>query len=46
MGCSENWYDPFYAIKETFDKEEIEDMKALEINNLLKLARNIQEALY
>jgi len=21
MGCSENWYDPIYAIRETFEME-------------------------
>ena len=24
MGCDENWYNPYYAIKETFSKEKIE----------------------
>ena len=23
MGCSENWYNPFYAMMETFTREEI-----------------------
>ena len=46
MGCSENWYDSYYAMKETFTKEEIENMSDGEINNLIKLAENIMEALY
>ena len=46
MGCSENWYDPYYAIKETFSKEEIESMPDKEIGNLIKLAENIAEGLY
>ena len=46
MGCSENWYDPFYAIEETFTKDEIEAMSDNEINNLFRLAGNIQEGLY
>ena len=46
MGCSENWYSPYYAMKETFTKEEIENMSDREINNLIKLAENIMEALY
>ena len=24
MGCSENWYNSYYAMKETFTREEIE----------------------
>ena len=27
MGCSENWYNPYYAIKQTFTYEEILSMK-------------------
>lgn len=46
MGCSESWYDPFYAMKQTFTKEEVEAMSDDEINNLLRLACNIQENLY
>ena len=46
MGCSENWYNPYYAIKETFAEEEIVNMTDDEINNLVKLAENIMEALY
>ena len=46
MGCSENWYNPYYAMKETFTKEEIENMSDSEINNLINLAENIMEALY
>lgn len=46
MGCLETWYDAFYAIKETFTKEQVEVMTDNEINNLLSLACNIQNALY
>ena len=46
MGCSENWYNPYYAMKEIFTKEEIENMTDKEIDNLIKLAKNIMEALY
>ena len=46
MGCSENWYDPYYAMKETFTKEEIENMSDSEVDNFIKLAWNIMEALY
>ena len=33
-------------MKETFTKEEIKNMSDGEINNLIKLAENIMEALY
>lgn len=46
MACSENWYDPVYAISKTFSKEEIEKMSEYEISNLFKLAGNISEGLY
>ena len=46
MGCDENWYNPYYAIKESFSFEEIEKMSEREIKNLVKLAGNIGEALY
>lgn len=46
MGCSENWYDPFFAMKETFSKTEIEAMSNDEICRLLRLAQNIADGLY
>lgn len=46
MGCSENWYNEYYAISKTFSEEEIKNMTDKEIENLIKLAKNIQEALY
>lgn len=46
MGCSENWYDPVYAIKRTFTLDEIKKMSEKEINNLIKLANNISEGLW
>ena len=46
MGCSENWYNPVYAIKRTFTIEEIKNMTEKEIQNLLKLANNIQDGLF
>lgn len=46
MGCSENWYNPYYAVMETFSREEIEAMSAHEVSNLLKLASKISEYLY
>ena len=46
MGCSENWYNAYYAIKETFSIDEIEHMTNKEIENLVKLADEIGLALY
>ena len=46
MGCSENWYDAYYAIKMTFSMEEIENMSENELNNLVKLGDAISEGLY
>jgi len=46
MGCSENWYDPYYAIKQTFTYEEILNMSEKEIENLVKLGSMIAEGLY
>lgn len=46
MGCSENWYNPFFAISQTFSKEEILAMPDEEICRLSKLAQNIADGLY
>lgn len=46
MGCSENWYNPYFCIKETFTLEEIQLMSEKEIENLVKLARTIGDGLY
>lgn len=46
MCCSENWYNPFYAMKMTFDEESLKNMSEVELNNLVKLAENISEGLY
>jgi hypothetical protein len=46
MGCSENWYNFFYAMKETFTLDEIKNMSERECSLLERLANNIQEGLY
>lgn len=46
MGCNENWYNSYYSISHTFTKEELEAMSDIEIENLVKLADSIAEALY
>lgn len=46
MGCSENWYNFFYAMKETFTLEEISSMSDRECDLLDRLAQSIQDGLY
>lgn len=46
MGCSENWYNPYWAIRETFSKEEVMEMSEKELNNLVRLAYSIADGLY
>lgn len=46
MGCNESWYDPYYAIKETFSLEELQGMSLKEVENLVKLGQNISDYLY
>lgn len=46
MGCSENWYNPYYALKHTFTTEELEAMSEQELNDLLKIADVLSEAFY
>ena len=46
IGCSENWYNSYYAIKMTFSMEEIENMSEKELNNLVKLGNAISDGLY
>ena len=46
MGCSENWYDPFYAITQTFSIAEINEMSNVEVARLFRLAINIEDGLY
>ena len=46
MGCSENWYDPYFAISQTFSYEEVDAMSEAEIEHLIKLADNIADGLY
>lgn len=46
MGCSENWYNSYYAIAQTFDDETIEQMPDIELQHLVELGDRIAEALY
>ena len=46
MGCNESWYDPYFAVMHTFSKEYINSITDQQLNDLIALAKNIQEALY
>lgn len=46
MGCSENWYNSYFAIAKTFSLEEIQEMPDSEIENLVKLGDAIAEGLW
>jgi len=46
MGCSEDWYNAYCAIKMTFTMEEIEAMSEKELNDLVKLGDSIADGLY
>lgn len=46
MGCSEDWYNVYFAISRTFAREEIEKMDDQTINYLVRLAEKLGEAFY
>lgn len=46
MGCSESWYDPYYAIAHTFDDETLATMSEHELYHLIELANKMSEAFY
>ena len=46
MGCNESWYNAYYAIKETFSMDEIEQMSEKELNDLIRLAEALGDAFY
>lgn len=46
MGCSENWYDCYYAVGATFGEGELGEMSEEMLNNLIKLAQEIADALF
>ena len=46
MGCSENWYNAYYAICKTFSEEELLNMEENEIDDLIKLADRVGNAFY
>lgn len=46
MGCSENWYDPDYAIANTFTDEQIDNFSDETLEALLTLGQSLSEAFY
>ena len=46
MGCSEDWYDPYYAITKTLHWNEVDNMNDEQLESLVKVVCAVQEALY
>lgn len=46
MGCNENWYNPNFAIRQTFSEDELKKMPLKHLNNLIELADQISDGLY
>ena len=46
MECDENWYNSYFAIKETFSIEEINSMSDNEVANLVRLGDSMSETFY
>jgi hypothetical protein len=46
MGCSESWYDPYYAITQTLHPTVIDDMSNKTLDALVECVTAVQEALY
>lgn len=46
MGCSEDWYNPYYAIGTVFSEDELAKRSESEIHDLIRLASAIGDALY
>ena len=46
MGCREDWYSPFFCLREAFTMTQLENMSEDELKNLITLAETIGEGLY
>lgn len=46
MGCSESWYNFYFAMKQTFTKEEMERMTDHEVALLKRLHEKTSDGLY
>ena len=46
MGCSENWYNPFYAMAHTFSIQEISRMSEETGEACIRVADAVGEGLY
>ena len=46
MGCSESWYDLYYAISQTFTADEVDKMSDDTLDAVVKVVSRVQEALY
>ena len=46
MGCSEDWYDCYYAITQTLHPTEVDNLNDEQLDSLVKVVCAVQEALY
>ncbi len=46
MGCSENNYNPYFAIGKCFTSEELAQMEETQIKSLIKLGEYLSDAFY
>ena len=46
MGCSEDWYDCYYAISSTLHWNEVDNLTDEQLDSLVKVVCAVQEALY
>lgn len=46
MGCSENWYDCYYAVTQTLTPDEVEEMSDVDLDKLIRVVSAVQEGLY
>lgn len=46
MGCSESWYDPYFAITQTLHPTEVDSLDDDQLDSLVKVVSAVQEALY
>ena len=46
LGCSEDWYNVYFAISRTFSREEVEKMDNQMISRLVRLAVKLSDAFY
>lgn len=46
MGCSEDWYDCYYAVTQTLTPDEVKEMSDVDLDKLIRVVSTVQEYLY